>query len=250
MSVKIIVDSCSDIKPDEAEKAGLCLLPLSVSIDGCEYLDGVTITHNEFYTMLEKCKTLPSTSQITPYSYEMALDEVMKNGDDALIITISSKLSGTYSSAVIAAEKYKDKVYVTDSESATIGEKILVEYAVKLKNDGLSAKEIYEKLEQCKKNICVIALVDTLEYLQKGGRISKTASVVGGMLGIKPVLAVKNGEVVMLGKARGSKQSNNYLNELIKKSGNIDFSMPYMLGYSGLDDTPLKKYISDSKSVW
>ena len=127
---------------------------------------------------------------------------------------------------------------------------IIIIYAVKLRDEGLSAKEIAEKLEEKKKDVCVLAVFDTLEYLKQGGRISKTAAWAGNILSIKPVIAIEKGEVAILGKARGSKNGNNILIQEVKNKNGIDFSMPYMLGYSGLDDSLLRKYIADSADLW
>ena len=176
-------------------------------------------------------------------------DKVKEAGDTAVVITLASKFSGTYQSATIAAAEY-DNIYVVDSASVAMGSGILVELAFKLLDDGLSAKEIAEKLEEEKKKIIIVALVDTLEYLKKGGRVSKTVAFAGGLLNIKPVLSVIDGEIQMLGKARGSKQGNNLLVEEIEKVGGVDFTKPVMLGYSGLSDTLLLKYIEDSKHIW
>ena len=126
----------------------------------------------------------------------------------------------------------------------------LVELAIKLLDEGKSAKEIAEILEEEKKKIIIVALVDTLEYLKKGGRVSKTVAFAGGLLNIKPVLSVTQGEINMLGKARGSKMGNNLLVEEIGKAGGIDFSKPVLLGYSGISDALLLKYIEDSRHIW
>ena len=150
---------------------------------------------------------------------------------------------------MIASSDY-DNIYVVDSDSVAIGGGILAQYAVELIESGLSCKEIYELLEIEKKRIRIIAMVDTLEYLKKGGRISKTAAIAGGILNIKPVLSVVEGEISVLGKARGSKQGNNLLVSEINKSGGIDFTKPLLLGYTGLDRTLLDKYIEDSHSLW
>ena len=115
---------------------------------------------------------------------------------------------------------------------------------------GMDAKSIAEKLEEEKEKVCLVAMVDTLEYLYKGGRLSKTSAIVGGMLSIKPVLTVKDGEIVVLGKARGSKQGNNLLVTEIKKAGGVDFDKPLLLGYTGLTDVLLQKYITDSERLW
>ena len=150
---------------------------------------------------------------------------------------------------MIAAEDYEN-IYVVDSTSVAIGTGILVELALKLLDEGLDAKEIAERLEEEKKNIVIVALVDTLEYLKKGGRISKTVAFAGTVLNIKPVLSVIDGEIDMLGKARGSKMGNNLLVQEIEKAGGVDFSKPVLLGYSGLSDALLLKYIEDSKHIW
>lgn len=126
----------------------------------------------------------------------------------------------------------------------------LVREAVRLRAQGTAAIQICTHLNEKKKDICLLALLDTLEYLKKGGRISKTAALAGGLLSIKPVIAIQDGEVVVLGKARGSRNGNNMLMELINKHGGIDFSMPFSLGYTGLEDSLLQKYIQDSHVLW
>ena len=125
-----------------------------------------------------------------------------------------------------------------------------MDYALRLKDQGMAAKEIAAELEQARKRIRLLALLDTLEYLKKGGRISKSVAMVGGMLSIKPVISVVDGEVAMLGKARGSRNGSNLLVQEIGKAGGVDFSMPYYLGYTGLDDSLLRKYIEDSSALW
>ena len=159
-------------------------------------------------------------------------------------------MSGTYQSAVIAAADYPGKVFVVDSESVSLGERILILRGLELVKEGLSVEEIVAKLNEEKKNIRVLALLDTLEYLKKGGRISATAAFAGGLLSIKPVIALEDGEIVVLGKARGSKQGNNLLRELVKKCGGIKFDKPLCLAYSGLSDELLQKYIADSAELW
>ena len=139
---------------------------------------------------------------------------------------------------------------MVDSQTAAIGSGILAEYALRCAKEGLDAAAIAAQLERKKSDICLVALLDTLEYLKKGGRISKTAALAGGLLNIKPVVTVQDGEVMLIGKARGSKQGNNLLVEKILACGGIDFSMPLLLGYSGLSDALLKKYVEDSSAFW
>ena len=247
MSVKFIVDSASDILPEEAEKLGIVHVPLCVMFGEVEYRDSIDFTHEQFYEMLIESDTHPTTSQIPPAVFE---DIYRKYADDEIVvITLSSKLSGTYQSAVIAADDY-DNIYVVDSESAAIGERILILRGLEYAKQGLSAREIKEKLDEEKKQIRLMALLDTLEYLKKGGRISAAAALAGSVLAIKPVIAFEGGEVAVVGKARGSKQGNNLLRELIKKCGGIDFERPVYLAYSGLSDKMLQKYIADSAELW
>ena len=166
------------------------------------------------------------------------------------MITLSSKLSGTWQNANLAAQEYEDTVKVVDSENASIGQRALVEYALRLIEKGLSYEEILERLETDKSRIRLIALLDTLEYLKKGGRISKAAALAGSLLSIKPVIAIQGGEVAILGKARGSRQGNNLLAEQIRQTGGIDFEMPFVLGYTGFSDVMLQKYIADNEALW
>ena len=192
---------------------------------------------------------LPSTSQATPASFDKVFREVEAAGDSAVVITLASQLSGTCQSAQIAAEDY-DNIYVVDSGSVTLGAGILAEYALRCADEGMDAARIADLLETKKEDICLIAMLDTLEYLKKGGRISAAVAFAGGLLNIKPVINVKDGVINMLGKARGSKQGNNLLMQEIGKAGGIDFSMPILLGYSGLSDALLQKYIADSAALW
>ncbi len=250
MRVMLISDSACDMSQLEAAALGVTILPMKTVIDGVEYLDGVTITSEEFYDKLEHCKTMPTTSQLTPAEFADALEPVLARGDEAVIVTIAGTLSGTYQSACIAAQECGGNVRVVDSGSVTIGQNILLRYAVRLRDKGLSGRDIAEELERVKGRVRLLARVDTLEYLMKGGRLSKTAAIAGTLLQIKPVLSVQDGEIKVLGKARGSRQSANMLTEFIQKSGGVDFSMPVLLAYSGTDDALLKGYIDNSRALW
>lgn len=247
MKTRIIVDSTSDLMPEI--KKQVHVVPLTVHFGDEEFIDGVTIDHKQFYKKLIETDVHPSTSQATPAAFEEEYKKAKQAGESAVVITISSKLSGTYQSAVIATEDYEN-IYVVDSTNVTIGASILVELALRLAAQGLEAAEIAKTLEEEKKKIVLVALVDTLEYLKKGGRISKTVAAFGTVLNIKPVLSVVDGEIQMLGKARGSKMGNNLLVQEINKAGGVDFSKPFLLGHSGLSDAMLLKYIADSKHLW
>ena len=247
MSVKIIVDSTVDLTEDVLSKVRM--VPLTVNFEGTEYTDRVDINYKLFYEMLVESDVLPTTSQATPDAFLREFEKIGREDDGAVVITLSSKFSGTYQSAVIAAEEFEN-IYVVDSGSATVGSGILAELALSLARSGLSAEEIAGELERAKEKIIVVALVDTLEYLKKGGRISKTAAIAGTVLNIKPVLSLIDGSINMLGKARGSKQGNNLLVQEIEKAGGVDFSKPVLLGYTGLSNALLLKYIEDSRGLW
>lgn len=250
MAVQFIIDSASDILPGEARELGLIHLPLTVLFGEEAYRDAVDLTHEGFYEKLVENDVLPTTSQIPPGEFAAAYEKVVEAGDEAVVITLSGKLSGTHQSAAIAAEGYEDRIFVVDSENVTIGERILVQLGLVLRNQGLSAREIAARLDEEKKNIRLLALLDTLEYLKKGGRISAATAFAGGLLSIKPVIAVEDGLVAMKGKARGSKQGNNLLRQLVEECGGIDFQKPFALAYSGLSDKLLQKYIDDSGELW
>lgn len=246
--VNIIVDSTADITEDVKER--LTVVPLTLRFGDEEYIEGVTIQKKEFYQKLIESDVLPKTSQASPSDFEDVFEKIVAAGESAVVITLSSKLSGTWQSAMIAAREYEDSVYVVDSRNVAIGAAILAKLALRLVDEGMGAREITERLEKEREKICLIAMLDTLEYLKKGGRISAAAAFAGGVLSIKPVVCIRDGEIVILGKARGSKQGNNLLVSEIRKTGGIDFTKPILLGYTGLDDTLLQKYIEDSKALW
>ena len=245
--IRFITDSASDMN---SPREDITILPLHIRFGEEEYADGVTISHKEFYEKLIECDTLPKTSLISPAVFEEAYEKATSSGETVIVITISGKLSGTCQSARIAAADYEGKVFVIDSNNATIGERILVEYGLQLKDQGKSVAEIVKTLEIQKEKIHTMGLLDTLEYLKKGGRISPTVALFGDILSIKPVVAVQNGEIILLGKARGSKSGNNFLIREIEDANGVDFSKPFCLGYTGLSDEMLQKYIHDSEHLW
>ncbi len=248
MSIRIITDSASDLTV--AYRKELTILPMTITFGDDAFQDGVNLSHRAFYEKLIEGNTLPVTSQINPAQFERAFRAAVESGHDVIAIVLSSKLSGTYQSACIAAEEYPGRVFVVDSLNATVGEAILVQRAFQLMDAGLEAPAIAARLTLERSQIRLVALLNTLEYLQRGGRLSKSAAIVGGILSIKPVVAVVEGEVKVLGKARGSKNGSNLLIQQIQATSGIDFDRPYRLGYTGLDDQLLQKYISDSSALW
>lgn len=250
MAIRFIVDSSSDILPSEAEKWGVVHVPLLVNIDGTEYRDCIDINHRMFYEKLIESAAIPVTSQVPPERFMKAMKPLVTAGDTVIVLALSSKLSGTYQSACIAAAEFAGQVYVVDTKSATVGIRLLLQAAMKLANEGHTAEAIVSKLEAMREKLRILAALDTLEYLKKGGRISAVTAAAGKLLSIKPVIAVVDGEVALVGKARGSKNSNNLLRKLIQEGNGVNFEMPYCVAYSGLSDELLKKYVEDSADLW
>ena len=250
MPVRIITDSGSDCL--QGDHPRLDVLPLSVGFGTTMYQADVDLSRERFYELLVEGDDFPTTGQVNPYAFSQAIERAQRDGDDVVILALSSKLSGTYQSAVTAAAEASDvtEVHVVDTKSVTVGEHILVDYALRLLDEGANAAEIARAVEAAVDRVVVIGLLDTLEYLKRGGRISAAAGAVGELLSIKPVITVADGEVVVLGKARGSKNGRNLLCQQVQSAGGIDFSMPVMLGYSGMSDKLLRKYLADSRTVW
>lgn len=249
MAIRIIVDSSADIEEDYARDHGIQIIPMTITFGNEEFAEGVDITRTEFFQRLVETDELPRTSQIPPMVFQDIFQEIVTAGDTAVVITLSSHISGTYQSACIAAAPFKESVFVVDSENATIGERLLAERAWALREEGLSAADIAYCLDQEKKDIRLVASLDTLEYLHRGGRISGAAAAIGGLLSIKPVVGVVDGDVVVLGKARGSKASRNMVFEEIEKAGGVDLTRPIWVAYSGLSDKTARKYIAGSLAI-
>ena len=248
MGIQIIIDSTTDLSAQAA--ARVKVVPLTIHFGDREYVSGVDMDARTFYETLVSSKVLPTTSQPTPAAFADVFRQAVDAGDAVVCITISSKLSGTYQSASIAAEDFPGRVFVVDSQTVTLGCGILTEYALRLADAGMEAQQLAETLLQQREKIRLLALLDTLEYLKKGGRISPTVAFAGGLPNIKPVVCVEDGEVKLLGKARGSKQGNNLLVQQIEKAGGVDFTRPVMLGYTGLSDELLQRYMVDSAPLW
>ena len=250
--IQIITDSTSDLILEQALAWNVKVMPITVHFGEAGYLDRASITAEEFYEKLAACgDALPTTSQINPAEFSEAFESALDQGNDVIGIFISSELSGTYQSAVIAKELLdSDRIYLVDSRTTTFALGLLVRQAVKLRDEGLNAAQIAERLDKLALRLRLYAVVDTLKYLKLGGRISAATAFAGGLLSIKPVIAVEDGLVAMKGKARGSKQGNNLLRQLVEECGGIDFQKPFALAYSGLSDKLLQKYIDDSGELW
>ena len=251
MAIKLVVDSASDITQTEAESLGITMIPMSITFqDGKEYFDGVTLLPYQFYPLLEQTNEIPKTSQITSIRFKEIFNKLTANGDQVIAIVMSSKLSSTYNSALLAASKFDGSVVVVDSLNASVGEKILCLYALELIKQNKPLADIIEELNTLKHKVNFIAAVDTLKYLERGGRVSAAAAAIGTLLSIKPIIAVLEGKVEVIGKTVGSKKVAKLLNKLIANSGTIDFTKPIIFVHSGLLKDNINKYIKESMELW
>ncbi len=249
MAVKLIVDSGLDLDQKLANELGVTLMPILISFEDGDYYDGVDLTSVQFYDKLVASKTLPKTSQITAYRYEEEMQKIVNAGDEAVVLCLSSALSGTYNNAVVASKKFDGKVFVIDTLSATMGGLNLCLYGLELIKAGKTAKEVAEELERVKSKLKIIAMVDTLEYLKKGGRVSAAVAFVGGLLSVKPIIEVIDGKVEVVDKAMGLKKSYAKVLERAK-SLKIDANKPYGVIYSGNDKTNLEKFLEYTQELY
>jgi len=250
MGVKIIVDSTVDMA-DAVRARVSAVVPLSVRFGEEEYKDGATISASQFYEMLGRSAQLPTTSQPTPVAFEDAYREATADGSQVVVITISSRLSGTYQSATIAAEDFPGKVFVVDSRTAAIGSGVLAEYALELADRGMNGEEILAELMEKRKLVRLYAMVDTLEYLKKGGRLSAAVAVVGGLLNIKPLICVdEDGLIQVAGTARGIKKAFATLSQESGKHGGVDYEKPFLVAYTGESDENMRKYLAENGQLW
>lgn len=235
--IKIITDSTADIDLEYAKELNIDIIPLKVIIDGKEYKDRVDLQPDQFYKLLAESSVLPTTSQPSPQEFLNFYEEAQKNGDSVIVMTLPSTISGTYQSANIAKDLAEyDDIYVIDSFNTTQALRLLVLKAIALREQGEDVKEIVQALEDYKHRIRIIAFVDTLEYLYKGGRLSKTAATAGTLLKFKPIIGLKEGKLEMFAKARGTQKATAKIIDLIHEDGEIDVNEPICIGYTGNDD--------------
>lgn len=203
--LRILVDTSADYTVEELKERNLELVSLTITVDDQNYRDIVDITRDEIYDILINQGKFPKTSQPSPQDFLEIFEDVKEKGDSMVVITLSSGLSGTYQSAFLAKDMVEyDNIYLVDSLSATYGIRHLGEYACKLRGEGKDAATIAEALEELKSRIVILAAVDTLEYLCKGGRVSKTTAAVGELANIKPLITVnEEGKVHVPGKCLG-----------------------------------------------
>ncbi len=211
--VRIITDSAADFEPHELEQLNVTCIPLSVMLGETEYQENVNLSKDQFFALLAETGASPKTAQPSPTYLMEAFEEAKKAGDEVVYIALSSALSGTYQSAVMTREDAEsDSLFVLDSKNATGGQRLLVEYAVRLRDEGKSAAQIAEAVEAIRDKIVLYACIDTLEYLYRGGRISHTVYKLGTMAQVKPVIRVtEEGAIEVPAKAMGMRKGMDLL---------------------------------------
>ena len=248
--IRILTDSASDILPAEAATLGVDVIPLNVTLeDGTVIRDGVDLTPSEYYEHMTGCKKLPTTSQPSPELFEKFYAEAAAAGDEVVGIFLSHELSGTYQCAKLAADLANvDNVLFVDSTNVCLGEGLLVRMAAHLRDEGKSAVQIAATLEHAKEHLHLVAAIDDLKYLRKGGRLPAAVAVAGGMLGIKPLITIKEGKVAMAGKARGLPGAYVALFKKIEELGGVNPRFPSLAGYtiSTREVNPIQTYLVDN----
>ena len=237
--LRIIADSTCDISKEDARKMGIQIVPISVRFGDEEFLDGVEITHEEFYTRLAECDELPKTSQPSPDTFMKVFNEAVAAGDDVLGIFISSDLS-----ALDVEEETRKKLYMVDSRSASIGTALLIREAVKLRDAGVNVSDIAAACTEMSKYIKLTAVVGSLKYLKMGGRLSGAAAFAGTMLHITPVVSIEDGKVVVIGKTRGKKAAEKLMHDKLIKDG-LSLTRDFMFGHINCSES-LETFINKS----
>lgn len=246
--IRILTDSASDILPAEAEQLGVTVVPLNVTFeDGTVIRDGLDLPAEEYYGRLARCGKLPTTSQPSPELFEEAYRAAADADEPVVGIFLSSQLSGTFQCAKLAAEMAEaEQVFLVDSETVCLAEALLVRLAVRLRDEGKTAEAIAAELERAKKHLHLVAVIDDLKYLRKGGRLPAAVAIAGGMLGIKPLITIRDGKVAMAGKARGLPGAYVALFKQIDELGGIDPALGTHAAYtvSAREVEPIQSYLT------
>lgn len=215
--IRLLVDSASDIP--HTNNDNILVVPLSVHIAGRDYIDGITLGHDQFYEMLVSSDDFPKTSQPSPQSFVEAFEKIKEADDELICILLSSGVSGTYQSACLAKTIIDyDKIHILDSLTGAYGVKLLILEALRLIKEGKTAKEIVDTLELLKHRVTILLSVDTLDYLYKGGRLDKTSAILGSIAKIKPIITVtREGKIGVVSKAIGMNRAMNMIAELVEQ---------------------------------
>lgn len=230
--IRIITDSLCDLTMEHAEKLNIDILPLTVRFGEQDYKCGIELSNEEFYEKLETSSDNPSTAAVNPYEFEEKFKSYIDNGDDVVAILFSKHMSATYQSASIAAGNVdSDRLHLIDCENGAMGQALLIETAVAMRDKGLSADEISEKITELLPKTKTYIVIDTMEYLKRGGRISKSAALIGGLMKLHPVLQVVADGAKPVDKVKGKKSCNAWLiNKLLENPADTSYQL--VIGHS------------------
>ncbi|HOW22676.1 MAG TPA: DegV family protein [Sedimentibacter sp.] len=233
MGIRIVVDSTSDLTDEIIEKYNIKMVPLTVNFENESFLDKVELSTKEFFDKLEAAEKLPTTTLVSPGTFVEVFSEILLEGDQVLGMFIASELSGTYDSARMAKNMIgSEDIHIVDTKSVCLGSFALVLEAIRLVEEKKPIEEIVNELEALKEKTVVVAALDTLKYLEKGGRLSKGQAVIGSLLNIKPIIAVKDGKISVIDKIRGRNKTIKWFDEWIEKN-NFDLSDKTVLLFHG-----------------
>lgn len=250
--IRIITDSSSDFSLEEARQIGCEIVALKVMDDEETYRDRIDLDIEDIYRKMTVEKKQLKTSQPSPEDFLKVFQSAAAVGDDILVLVLSKELSGTYQSAKIAESMLESKVRIEilDTNQVTLSQKLLILEAVQYRDEGKSFDEIVSHVKEMMEKVSVMAVIDTLEYLVRGGRLSKTAGFAGTLIDLKPIVTVKDGRVALIAKARGKKKALEKLYAKILEEGGIDLSKRMILIYSGSADyvMMLKEFLA-SKGI-
>lgn len=234
--VRIITDTTSDLTMERGKELGVDIMCLRVRFGDEDYVCGKELSNEQFYEKLESSPHHPATSAVNPTEFTDVFKKYLDAGDEIVGIMFSSKMSATYQNAVIAADEFDtDKIHIIDSEIGLTGEALLVEHAVKLRDEGKSAQEIEDAIRELIPRIRVYLVVDTMEYLKRGGRISSGKAFVGSLLHVHPVMRIVADGALPIGKVKGKKSCNAWLVDKLKEEP-ADTGYPLVIGHSNALD--------------
>jgi DegV family protein with EDD domain len=244
--VRIVTDSTADLTAEQQQAAGITVVPLNVHFGDQVFRDHVDLSTDEFFRRLKASPQLPRTSQPSVGAFEEAFRKLREGGDEIVSVHLSSKVSGTYNSALMAAQSVGEgKIDVVDSLSTSMALGFMALEGAKLARAGRDRQTVSECLRGLVPKARVICVVDTLTYLERGGRIGKARALLGSLLNVKPILQLKDGEVVPLGRARGRPQALNRLVELLERDGKVS-QLAIMHGAARADAEQLRERVAST----
>lgn len=245
MAIKLVVDSTSDLPDDIVEKYDIRVVPLTVNFENESFLDKVELTTSQFLEKLKKAEKLPTTSQVSPGEFVNVFKEILDEGNEILGIFIANELSGTTESAFMAKEIIgSDKIHIIDSRTVTLGAASLILEAARLIEKNYIIEEIEKQILEYTKKVKFAAIVDTLKYLEKGGRLSKKQAIIGSILNVKPIINVENGVINAIDKVRGKAKGIKWITNWVEEN-KFDFKDKIVFLYYS-DEIELLNKIKDT----